>query len=127
MRAHAFAIPEIPPLPRDFAIMSKEYHENFSSVTLVWRRPGDQFQVLVDYYQLIVQTGALNITFTYNNTETMAVASMLPYDSNITLSLKAHNCIGESAAVTIDYSSGKQIKHHSCLVLFTVWYSHLLQ
>ena len=106
---------EIPLSLQDFEIASKEYHKSFSSVTLVWSPASfNQSQDLVrqiDHYQLVVETEALNntvlATYWINSIETMITVSTLPYNSNITLSLTAHNCVGDSQTVTIAYSPSK--------------------
>ena len=108
---------EIPSSSRDLAITNKEYYKNSSSITLIWNHPDEQSQAaLVDYYQLMIELNEgskINSTlftefvYVYNSTDTMATVSILPYDSNVSLSLTAHNCIGDSAAVTIDYIAGK--------------------
>jgi hypothetical protein len=59
----------------------------------------------------MVETEELNNTMSFiywmNSTETMITASALPYNSNITLSLFAHNCIGESQPLIIRFRTSK--------------------
>ena len=92
-------------------IMNKEYYTNYSLVMLVWSLPDNQSQPQrINYYQVLAmvknEESKFNTSFMYNSTLTMAILP-LPYNSNITLFLTAHNCVGESQAVTVIYNPSK--------------------
>ena len=75
-----------------------EYHSYSSTVLFTWNAPEDNSHV--DYYQYTYQWDDGSVGANTSNTSNTSVAiSGVPYNKNITFSVLAGNCIGESATV----------------------------
>lgn len=99
---------EIPSSPTHLTILDEEYYANFSSIVLLWNTTDGMW---VDYFNLLVEVEGVPVTkHYYRRNETMAIISNLPYNVNITFLLTAHNCIGESIPVNIEYNTGNNLK-----------------
>ena len=82
--------------PLNIQSVVDEYLDYFSTVLFIWNAPEDNSRI--DYYQYYVVYGTTIITVS-NTSNTSVTISGVPYNENITFSLLAGNCVGESATV----------------------------
>lgn len=95
-----------------------KYHDYSSTVLFTWNAPQDNSRV--DYYQYQVVNGT-KIIVASNTSNTSVIISGVPYNQNVTFSVLAGNCIGESATVMetinigrVSYTSIHCIKNSKC-------------
>ena len=85
-----------------------EYHSYFSTVLFTWNAPEDNSHV--DYYQYTYQWDDGSVGANTNNTSNTSVAiSGVPYNKNVTFSVLAGNCIGESVSVLATVNLGSKL------------------
>ena len=83
-----------------------EYHSYFSTVLFTWNSPEDNSHV--DYYQYTYQEVDESVSAS-NTSNTSVAISGVPYNKNVTFSVLAGNCIGESATVLETVNIGNLI------------------
>lgn len=84
-----------------------EYQDYSSAVLLAWDVPDDNSRV--DYYQYQVVNATESGIVTYNTSNTSVIISGVPYNKNVTFSVLAANCVGESATVLETVNIGRQL------------------
>lgn len=93
---YAYIAAGIPMYPLNVQSVVDEYHDYSSTVLFTWNGPQENSRV--DYYQYQVINGT-EVIDASNTSNTSAILSRIPYNENITFSILARNCIGESATV----------------------------
>ena len=83
-----------------------EYHSYFSTVLFTWNSPEDNSRV--DYYQYTYQVDDGSV-YSANTSNTSVAISGVPYNKNVTFSVLARNCIGESATVLETVNIGSKL------------------
>ena len=84
----------VPMSPQNIQSFVDMYHDYSSAVLITWDMPEDDSRV--DYYQYLVIRGNTTIV-AINISNTSVAISAVPYNENITFSVLAGNCVGESA------------------------------
>ena len=92
--------------PLNIQYIVDEYHSYFSTVLFTWNSPGDNSHV--DYYQYMYQ-GVDGSVSASNTSNTSVVISGVLYNKNITFSVLAGNCIGESTTVLETVNIGNKL------------------
>ena len=87
---------DIPMSPLNIQNIVDEYHSYFSTVLFTWNAPEDNSRV--DHYQYTYQVVDGSVS-TSNTSNTSLAISGVPYNKNVTFSILAGNCIGESISV----------------------------
>ena len=115
----SYTIIGIPMTPLNIQSVVDEYLDYYSTVLFTWNAPEDNSRV--DYYQYYVVYGT---TITASNTSnTSAIISGVPYNENITFSLLAGNCVGESATVFEIIEIGRHLANiHACMYTYNIMY-----
>ena len=83
-----------------------EYHSYFSTVLFTRNAPEDNSHV--DYYQYTYQVDDGSV-YSANTSNTSVAISGVPYNKNVTFSILAGNCIGESATVLETVNIGSKL------------------
>ena len=100
-----------PMSPLNLQSVVNEYHDHSSSVLFTWDAPIINSRVDYYQYQVVNETSS-------NTSNTSVIISGVPYNKNVTFSVLAGNCVGESATVMETINIGRVVLllcMHACM------------
>ena len=88
-----------------------EYHDHSSTVLFTWDAPDDSSRI--DYYQYQVINGTGIVDFNYTSNVSVIIPG-ISYNENVTFSVLAGNCIGESTTLLEIINIGRNLNASLC-------------